>query len=178
MPPTDAEGKSSEAIDALFQASYEDLRRLARARLQGGGRNTLLDTTALIHESYLRLTGRGGIEFPDRLRFLVYAGKVFRSVIVDLVRQRQTERHGGEAGLVTLTTQLENVGASGEDQILKVNDALEELRNLDERMAQVVEMRYFAGMTEIEIAQALNVTDRTVRRDWQQARLFLAEALS
>lgn len=166
-------------LDALYAAAYADLRRTAHARLRALGGNGLLDTTALVHESYLRLAQTSGVQFPDRLRFLVYASKVMRSVIVDLVRERQTERRGGDAVFVTLTTQLGNGLASeeGEKEILRVHEALEELAKLDPRMAQVVELRYFAGMTEPEIAQVLGVTDRTVRRDWQQARLFLAEAL-
>lgn len=166
-------------LDALYADAYRELRRLARARLHGGGRNTVLDTTALVHESYLRLAKQGEMAFEDRLRFMVYAGRVMRSVIIDLVRERQAERRGGDVAHVTLDTQL---GAglapeAGEAEILRVHDALDELARLDARMAQVVELRYFAGMTEGEIAQALGVTDRTVRRDWQQARLFLAEAL-
>ena len=166
-------------LDALYADAYRELRRLARARLHGGGRNTVLDTTALVHESYLRLARHSDIAFEDKLRFMVYAGRVMRSVIIDLVRERQAERRGGDVAHVTLTTQLgEHLpGNAGEAEILRVHDALDELAKIDERMAQVVELRYFAGMTEPEIAQALGITDRTVRRDWQQARLFLAEAL-
>lgn len=172
-------GGSPGQLDALYADAYRELRRLARARLHGGGRNTVLDTTALVHESYLRLARHGEVEFADRLRFMVYAGRVMRSVIIDLVRERQAERRGGDAAHVTLTTQLgEHIAAdAGEAEILRVHEALDELAKLDPRMAQVVELRYFAGMTELEIAQALGVTDRTVRRDWQQARMFLAEAL-
>lgn len=181
MSPTDtpAEPLPSQ-LDALYADAYRELRRLARARLHGGGRNTVLDTTALVHESYLRLARHGGeIAFADRLRFMVYAGHVMRSVIIDLVRERQAERRGGDAAHVTLTTQLGEhlAGDAGEAEILRVHEALDELAKLDARMAQVVELRYFAGMTEGEIGQALGVTERTVRRDWQQARLFLAEAL-
>jgi RNA polymerase sigma factor (TIGR02999 family) len=168
-----------DQLDALYADAYRELRRLARARLHGGGRNTVLDTTALVHESYLRLARHGEVAFADRLRFMVYAGRVMRSVIIDLVRERQAERRGGDVAHVALTTQLgEHLAAdAGEAEILRVHGALEDLAKLDARMAQVVELRYFAGMTEQEIAQALGVTDRTVRRDWQQARLFLAEAL-
>jgi RNA polymerase sigma factor (TIGR02999 family) len=166
-------------VDTLYAAAYRDLRRLAHSRLRGGGRPTVLDTTALVHEAYLRLSKGPAPLFPDRTRFLVYAGRVMRSIIVDLVRQRQTQRHGGDVQLVTLTGDVAD-GApanSGESTILRVHEALEELDKVDPRMARVVEMRYFAGMTDEEIAAALGVTDRTVRRDWQQARLFLAEAL-
>lgn len=181
-PDTPAGAPPHDQLDALYADAYRELRRLARARLHGGGRNTVLDTTALVHESYLRLARHGEVAFADRLRFMVYAGRVMRSVIIDLVRERQAERRGGDVAHVTLTTQLgEHLAADGgeraEAEILRVHDALDELAKLDARMAQVVELRYFAGMTETEIAQALGVTDRTVRRDWQQARMFLAEAL-
>ena len=167
------------ALQSIFERTYDELRRMAHHRLRQGDRDALLDTTALVHESYLRLVEAHGLAFEDRARFMSYAGRVMRSVIIDLVRERQAERRGGDVAHVTLTTQLgEHLpGNAGEAEILRVHDALDELAKLDERMAQVVELRYFAGMTEPEIAQALGITDRTVRRDWQQARLFLAEAL-
>jgi RNA polymerase sigma factor (TIGR02999 family) len=167
------------AMDDLFASSYRELRRLAHARLRGGGRNALLDTTALVHESYLRV-GRAGVQrFPDQPRFLVYAGRVMRSIIIDRVRQRQAERHGGEVQHVTLTGDVAEAPGGAEDEatILHVHAALVALEKVDARMARVVEMRYFGGLTDAEVAAALQVTDRTVRRDWQQARLFLAEAL-
>jgi RNA polymerase sigma factor (TIGR02999 family) len=170
---------ADEAVDQLYAATYRELRQLAHSRLRGGGRNLVLDTTALVHESYLRLSKSNELQFPDRTRFLVYAGRVMRSIIIDLVRQRQTERHGGDVRHVTLTGELaEQLGtATDQDQILRVHEALADLEKVDERMARVVELRYFGGMTDAEVAEALQVTDRTVRRDWQQARLFLAEAL-
>lgn len=173
QPPVDAD------VDAFFASSYRELRRTARARLRGGGRNTVLDTTALVHESYLRLSKSSELRFPDRARFLVYAGRVMRSVIIDLVRQRRAERHGAGAPHLTFTGAVaEQAGIPvGEDQILQVHEALIDMAQVDARMAQVVEMRYFGGMTDAEISIALGVTDRTVRRDWQQARLFLAEAM-
>ena len=170
------EGRPAD-LEQWFAASYAELRQLARARLRGGGRDVVLDTTALVHESFLRLAQREGVAFPDRARFLGYASKVMRSVIVDLVRQRGNERHGGELARVTLTTDLLDGAVAAEEHILRVHEALEELQQVDVRMAQVVEMRFFAGLSDLEIAAALQVTDRTVRRDWQQAQLFLAEAL-
>jgi RNA polymerase sigma factor (TIGR02999 family) len=162
-------------VDEMYAAAYQELRRLARARLRGGARNTVLDTTALVHESYLRLSKSPGLRFPDRARFLVYAGQAMRSIIVDLVRQRRTERADGGVR-ITLLTDWPSADA-GEEQILRVHEALESLAQVDARMARVVEMRWFGGLSEQEIASALDVTDRTVRRDWSQARLFLAEAL-
>ncbi|WP_127998748.1 ECF-type sigma factor [Piscinibacter defluvii] len=167
------------AVDTLFAATYRELRQLARARLRGGGRDVMLDTTALVHESYLKLSRTPPPDFPDRPRFLAYAGRVMRSIIVDLVRQRQAERHGGDVQLLTLTGDVADQAGlpSAEEHILRVHEALQEMERVDPRMTKVVELRYFGGLNDLEIAQALGVTDRTVRRDWEQARLFLAEAL-
>ncbi len=162
--------------DEMFAETYRELRRLAHARLRSGGRNTVLDTTALVHETFLKLSANAAVKFPDRPRFLVYASRVMRSVIVDLARQRATDRRGGDAVHLTFTTQADKRAADA-DEIVRVHEALAALEKVDPRMAQVVELRYFGGLTDVEIATALGVTDRTVRRDWEQARLFLAEAL-
>lgn len=166
-------------IDALYEAAYTELRRLAHARLRGSGRDALLDTTALVHESYLKLSRAEHLRFPDRTSFLVYAGRAMRSIIIDLIRQRQADRHGGGALHVTLTGDvIDQAGIPAEEaHILRVHEALQEMACVDTRMTRVVEMRYFAGMTEVEIAAALGVSERTVRSDWEQARLFLMEAL-
>ena len=165
-------------VDALFAATYRELRQLARSRLRGGGRNTLLDTTALVHETYLKLSANGALQFQDRAQFMAYAGKVMRSVIVDLVRQRQSERRGGDVPHLTLTGEVVDLaGAAGEAQILLVHEALHDMARLDPRMAQVVELRYFGGLTDAEVAAALGISERTVRYDWEHARLFLAQAL-
>lgn len=172
-----AQEGDSNAFKQVFDTTYEDLRRMARARLRPGVRGTLLDTTSLVHESYLRFANAGQLRIEDRAHFFRYAGHVMRSVIVDLARARLAERRGGDAPHVTLNTALGDSAAQGEDEIVRVHEALEELQQHDARMVQVVELRYFAGMTEIEIAEVLGVTDRTVRRDWEKARLLLAKAL-
>ncbi len=173
LPPPPNDLKVEEA----FAGAYQALRRLARSRLRGGGRNTVLDTTALVHEAYVKLSRNAGISFPDQAHFLAYAGRAMRSIIVDLVRQRQTERAGGEVAVLTLTGDVADAVPAEEAHILRVHEALHDMAQVDPRMARVVEMRYFAGMTDAEIGSALGVTDRTVRRDWEQARLFLVEAL-
>lgn len=173
----DIAGGGTPGVDTLFDNTYRELWALARSRLRSGGRDTLLDTTALVHETYLKLSATSAVQFPDRPRFLVYAGRVMRSIIIDFVRQRRAERRGGDAAHVTFSTQLADGSVAGEDEILRVHEALQELVKIDQRMARVVELRYFGGLTELEIAEALGVTDRTVRRDWEQARLFLADAL-
>jgi RNA polymerase sigma factor (TIGR02999 family) len=166
------------ALRLIFDATYEDLRVVARARLSRGGRGPLLDTTSLVHESYVRLADAGRLRVEDRQHFLRYASHVMRSVIVDFVRERLAARRGGDAQHVTLNSEISKPDDAAEREILRVHDALEELGQHDARMVQVVEMRYFGGMTESEIAQALGVTDRTVRRDWEKARLLLAQALA
>lgn len=165
------------AFRQMFDATYQDLRELARMRLARGGRGTLLDTTALVHESFVRFARSGNLRVEDRDHFMRYASHVMRSVIVDMARAGKAERHGGNAPHVTLNTAIGDGVAAGEEEILRVHEALEELKVADPRLVQVVEMRYFAGMTEVEIAAALGITDRTVRRDWEKAKLFLARAL-
>ncbi|MFO1330298.1 MAG: ECF-type sigma factor [Rubrivivax sp.] len=166
-------------IDQLFADSYRELKRLAHARLRGSGPDLQLDTTTLVHESFLKLCRAERLSFDDRTRFLVYASRVMRSIVIDLVRHRQTERAGGDARHLALTGEvLESAGLNGDEEtILRVHEALLQLEQVDERMARVVEMRYFGGLSDLEIAQALGVTDRTVRRDWAHARLVLADAL-
>lgn len=165
------------AQDALFSAAYGELRKLARSRLHDGGRNTMLDTTALVHESYLRFIHGGQLRSEDRRAFFAYASRVMRSVIIDAVRERQAERRGGDLQRLTLNTQIIDNIPAGEDDVLKVHDALEALAQAEPRLARVVEMRYFGGYSEHEVADALGLTDRTVRRDWDKARLLLGAML-
>ena len=171
-PPLDG-----ASVQSLFPVLYAELRRLARSRLAAGGRHTLLDTSSLVHEAFLRMQRRGGVTLNDREHFMAYAAATMRSVVIDFVRRRTAERRGGKAENVTLNTlAAQELGAS-DDDILAVHGALETLAKVDGRLVQVVEMRYFAGLTDAEIAAALGITDRTVRRDWNRARLLLADLL-
>jgi RNA polymerase sigma factor (TIGR02999 family) len=165
------------AQDKLFAAAYGELRKLARSRLRDGGRNTYLDTTALVHESYLRFLSGGQLRSDDRRAFFAYASRVMRSVIIDAVRERQAERRGGDLDRLTLNTQLMDKLPAGEDELLEVHAALDVLAQAEPRLAKVVEMRYFGGYTEAEIGEALELTERTVRRDWDKARLLLGAML-
>ena len=161
----------------LSAQAYRQLRVLARARLRSGGRETLLDTTALVHEAYLRI-GKAEMNSSEQRSFLAYASRTMRSVIVDFARKRQAECRGSNLVMVTLTGALEEQKPAAADDILRVHEALEELAAIDVRMAQVVEMRYFAGLSEPEIALALQISQRTVRRDWEKARLLLSRVLT
>lgn len=167
----------AEARNALFAAAYPELHRLARSRLRDGGRHTLLDTTCLVHEAYLRFVSAGELRAEDRRAFFAYASQVMRSVIVNSVRERIAEKRGGNARPVTLSTQLAASVAEDEETILKVHEAMQVLEQADPRLGQVAQMRYFGGYSEQEIAETLDVTERNVRRDWEKARLMLAELL-
>lgn len=166
------------AMDQLFRLLYDDLHQLAHARLRRSGPLTLLDTTALVHESYLRLFDSASLEARDRGHFMAYAAKVMRSIVVDFTRRRMAERRGGGAVHVELESSLAQLTDPREQELMQVHEALEELAAVDERLVRVVEMRYFGGMTEPEVAAALDVSLRSVSRDWEKARLFLAATMN
>ena len=167
-----------DALGELYALLYPELHRLAHARLRRSGDLTLLDTTALLHESYLRFEKSGAQVIGDRGQFMAYAARVMRSVVVDVVRKRQSERRGGGAIHVELDeAQAVSTPDQRDSELLRVHESLAELEAIDARLVQVVEMRYFAGMTEVEIAGVLGVAVRTVARDWEKARLFLHASL-
>lgn len=172
-----AKAGDAEARQALFAAAYPELERLARSRLRDGGRSTLLETSGLVHEAYLRFMAAGELRAQDRRAFFAYASQVMRGVIVDRVRERVAQKRGGGCRPMTLSTELAADLAADEETILKVHEALQVLEQADGRLAQVAQMRYFGGYSEREIAEALDVTERTVQRDWEKARLILAAAL-
>lgn len=172
-----AQAGDAGAAEEVVARLYADLQRLARSHLRRAGHLTLLDTQALVHEAWMRVGGVANADFPDRRHFLAYVARAMRSVVIDRVRARQAERRGGGAQALTLNTAIAELVPQDENQVLQVHEALEELARLEPRLAQVVEMRYFGGLLEQEIAEALGVTERTVQRDWQKARMFLAMSL-
>jgi RNA polymerase sigma factor (TIGR02999 family) len=169
---------SSPERDAVFGALYPQLRRIARGQLRRNEPITLLDTTGLVHEAWLRLAANEGLPLDDHGRFLGYAARVMRFVVIDFVRQRHAQRRGGEHLHVTLDTGMAASATVQDEQLLQLDEALSALQAVDEQLVQVVEMRCFGGLSEVEIAGALGVTDRTVRRHWQRARALLHAALS
>lgn len=173
----DARGGDAQALAQLFEALYPELRRIARQRLARDDRGTLLDTTALVHECYLKFAKGGRLQPADRAHFLAYSATAMRSIVVDFARARRAERRGGGVHAATLDSAVADSLPGGEDEVIAVHDALGELAALDPRLAQVVEMRYFGGMADAEIAEALDLGVRTVRRDWEKARLLLSAAL-
>lgn len=165
------------AFDRLFELMYPELRRIAHNRLSRNVRDALMDTTALVHECYLKFSQAERLTPEDRVHFLSYAATVMRSIVVDAARAALSQRRGGDAQHVTLSTDVAESVAAPEQEILDVNAALQEIGKLDARLVRVVEMRYFGGMKDEDIAQALGLTDRTVRRDWEKARMLLSKAL-
>jgi RNA polymerase sigma factor (TIGR02999 family) len=167
----------AQAREALFAAAYPGLEQLARARLRRGGRNTLLDTRSLVHESFLRYVQAGELRATDRQAFYAYASQVMRSVIVNAARDRSRLKRGAGRRALTLNTHIAEQIAGGEDDVLRVHEALDALAQADSRLAELVQMRYFGGYTEEEVAQTLGVTVRTVQRQWLKARIMLQAAL-
>jgi len=164
-------------MQTSFEALYSDLRRLARSELRRHQTITFLDATSLVHESYLRLVGNGQIRVEQRGEFMAYMARVMRSVIVDIVRAKTADKRGGLQTHVALDTALGELLPAADAEVLHVHEALKVLTESDPRMGDIVEMRYFGGMTEPEIASVLGVAERTVHREWEKARLLLAVAL-
>lgn len=165
------------ARNALFDVVYLELRGLARSKLTQESPLTMLNPTSLVHESWFRLVGNLDVDTRNRRVFFGYASKVMRSVIVDYVRERDAEKRGGGAAPVTLVTALpgETVDTT---QILAVHQAMERLKEIDQRCHDIVELRYFGGFTVDECAEHLEVSSMTVARDWEKARLFLSYQLA
>jgi RNA polymerase sigma factor (TIGR02999 family) len=152
---------------------YEDLRRVAHRQLDREGGGHTLQTTALIHEAYLKLAGGGSVNATSRAHFLAIAARAMRQVLVDYARRRKAAKRGGGVISVTLGDQPQPVDASAED-LLALDEALQQL---DPRQRQVIECRFFGGMEEADIAAVLGVSERTVRRDWVKARAWLYQSL-
>jgi RNA polymerase sigma factor (TIGR02999 family) len=171
-----ASNGDSVAIGQLYALLYPELREQAHKRVRGLTGVAVLDTTSLVHESYLRLMQAGKIGVEDRGHFLAYAAHVMRSVVIDYIRRAGALRRGGKHLHVTLNSSIIDSAESPADEIMKLNEFLDELAAVDGRLVSVVEMRYFAALENDEIAQSLGVTERTVRRDLEKVRLLLLDA--
>jgi RNA polymerase sigma factor (TIGR02999 family) len=167
------------ALDAVYTSLYPDLKRIAQARLRRQGRADGIDTTVLVHESFVRLVNAKELRLNDRRHFFAYAAKTMRNIIVDVAREHQAARRGGDAEHVTLGD-IEAQQAPAEDasdELVRVSEALNQLEAVDPELAELVEMRYFGGYSESEIAQLRGVSERTVRRHWDKSRAWLFVAL-
>ena len=159
------------ARDALVAIVYKELRRLAHHYMQGERANHTLQTTALVNEAYLRLTDLTRMQWRDRAHFFAMAATLMRRVLVDHARDRARDKRGG--GVVFTALEDEPMAAPSRIDALALDEALDRLGAFDRRLRDVVEYRYFGGLTDAEVAEALGVTERTVQRDWKRARAML-----
>jgi RNA polymerase sigma factor (TIGR02999 family) len=167
-----------ESLDALVPIVYEELRFIARrhlARHRGAGEPTL-ETAGLVNEVYLKLVDQSRADWRDRAHFLAIASVAMRHILIDRARTRARDKRGGE-NAVAVTLDEAVVGDESPEALLEIDEALDRLARLDPRLARVVECRFFGGLSETEVAEALGMTVRTVQRDWAKARLLLRQAL-
>lgn len=162
------------ATARLYSVLYPEIKRLARSRLYAAGGVTSLNTTALVNEGFLRMAEREGMAGESRAQFFAYVGKVLRSVVLDHLRSEGAEKRGGDHIHVTLS-QAESIAGTGRDDWFLLDHALEQLKEIDAGLYELVELRYFVGMTVADIAALRNVSTRTVDRDWVKAKTLLEE---
>jgi RNA polymerase sigma factor (TIGR02999 family) len=170
-----AEAGDVAARKALFAALYEELHRLAQAHIRRTGGPLTLSATTLLHEAYLDIAARDPLAFPDRNRFLSYASRAMRGLIVDYVRQRTARKRGGDLTFTTLSVEMDSAEPSID--LERLDAALKDLASLDPGLAELVDLKFFCGFSFTEIAVMRNVSDRTIQRDWAKARAVLHEAL-
>jgi RNA polymerase sigma factor (TIGR02999 family) len=171
-----AEQGDRAAADTLFATLYDELHRMARRELAKRGTGVTIGATTLLHEAYLDISDRDRAAFPDRNRFMAYAARVMRGLIIDYARRRQAQKRGGEFEITSISTDVAAPAADA-DELTRVSDALDELESIDARLAQVVDFKFFCGFSFVEIASMAGVSERTVQRDWEKARIYLHRVL-
>jgi RNA polymerase sigma factor (TIGR02999 family) len=167
-----ADGAERQASEQLFAILYAELRRLAEAQLRRQGGAFTLGATTLVHEAYMAMLGREGLSFPDRARFFSYASRAMRGLIVDYCRRQQAKKRGRQFE-ITLDDEAGESRAQGSTELGELADALDALANIDAPLAELVDLHFFGGVSFAEIAALREVSERTVQRDWQKARLLL-----
>jgi RNA polymerase sigma factor (TIGR02999 family) len=181
MPTVDALITSADrgdrtAADALFSALYTELHRLARRELARRNPSGGLGVTTLLHEAYLTMADRNGAVFPDRARFMAYAARVMRGLIIDEARARHAQKRGGGVPLTTLRTDMAE-RLNDPVWLARIGDALDELATHDPTLAEIVELKFFCGFSVAEIAAMRGVSERTVKRNWEKSRVYLHRAI-
>jgi len=172
-----ARGGDNEALSRVFGLVYEEVRAIARSRRARLGAGGTLDTSAVVHEAYLKLARHGEMPWEDRAHFLCVASRAMRQVLIDYARSRLADKRGGGAEHVPLTEAHAAAAAEARD-LVALDEALRGLEVLDERLGRVVELRFFGGLTVEDTARALGISEPTVKRDWQRARAFLHRELA
>jgi RNA polymerase sigma factor (TIGR02999 family) len=171
-----AEKGDQASRELLFQRLYAELHRLARRELWKSGAAVSMGATTLLHEAFINMSERDTIAFPDRARFMAYAARAMRGLIIDYARSRHAQKRGGQFQITALDTNISNE-VSDEIDLPQVGDALDELANLEPNLAQVVDLKFFCGFSFAEIAAMRGVSERTVQRDWEKARIYLHQSL-
>jgi RNA polymerase sigma factor (TIGR02999 family) len=174
---TSAERGDRAAADAVFAALYADLHRMARRELARRGPGVTLSATTLLHDAYLSISSREGVAFPDRNRYMGYASRVMRGLIIDYARSRQAQKRGGLFEITAISTDVADP-MSDADELMRISDALDELAQVDPRLVRVVDLKFFCGFSFVEIAEMMGVSERTTQRDWEKARIFLYQRLN
>jgi RNA polymerase sigma factor (TIGR02999 family) len=171
-----AEQGDRAAADQLFTTLYDELHRMARRELSKRAAGMTLGATTLLHEAYLDISDREGVAFPDRNRFMGYAARAMRGLIIDYARRRQAQKRGGEFEITSLSTDIAEALADP-DELTRLSSALDDLEVTDPALARVVDLKFFGGFSFAEIASMMAVSERTVQRDWQKARIYLHQVL-
>ena len=174
--PPAAGGPDPIAAEPLFAALYSELHRLARRELARRGGNITLGATTLLHEAYLGMSARADMVFPDRARFMAYAARAMRGIIIDYARNRSAQKRGGMFELTSLQTTIADRRTDA-SELQRISDALDELATVEPALAEVVDLKFFCGFSFVEIAAMRNVSERTVQRQWEKARLYLYRSI-
>jgi RNA polymerase sigma factor (TIGR02999 family) len=174
---TRADAGDGPARDALFAALYAELHRLAESHLRRSGGDMTLGATPLLHEAYVDIADREALAFPDRNRFLGYASRAMRSIVIDYVRQRRASKRGGDLTFTSLDEERDGRSSPDATALEAVGAALDHLADLEPGLAQLVDLKFFCGFTFGEIAGMRGVTERTVQREWAKARVVLHHLL-
>ena len=172
----DAERGDRAAADALFTALYAELRRMSKRELARQGGGVSLGASTLLHQAYLEIASDQGVSFPDRGRFMAYASRVMRGLIIDYARSRSAQKRGGEFHITSTESALEQPADEGE--LTCIGDALDELAAVEPALVEVVDLKFFCGFTFAEIAAMKGLSERTVQRHWEKARMYLHRKLS
>ena len=170
-----ADQGNTPASEALFAALYSELHRLARRQLARHGAGATLSTTTLLHQAYLDIAEREGPSFPDRAHFMGYAARVMRGLIIDHARTRRAQKRGGQFEITSLGTDVAN--APDDRELVQISEALDELAQVDPAMAQIVDLKFFCGLTFAEIGAIRGITERTAQRQWEKARIYLYRSI-
>ena len=175
-----AEASGGNGSEELFSALYAELHRLAERQLRRSGSSLTLSTTTLLHEAYLDIAGRAGVAFPDRARFMAYAARAMRGIVIDYARRARAKKRGGGAFWISLRDDVEPADrgeGSSVREFERLSDALDELAGLEPALAELVDLHFFCGFSLGEIATLRGLSERTVQRDFRKARLLLQHAL-